>query len=139
MRTIIQLCSKLKYIGLLGFPMFFSDLPIWKYMWLFWLFGVAEILLTLPTFMQQILQIVGMIVTGIKRGGENPEVEPESKIEYSLPFHGEWLVLNGGVNKELSHSWEIYPQRYAYDFVMVDDEVKTLSTTRRETTGFSGS
>lgn len=46
---------------------------------------------------------------------------------YSLPFRGEWLILNGGVNKDLSHSWEIKAQRYAYDFLIVDSEASSFS------------
>jgi murein DD-endopeptidase MepM/ murein hydrolase activator NlpD len=38
----------------------------------------------------------------------------------SLPFTGEWIVLNGGVDEAHSHSWEIHGQRYAYDFVVAD-------------------
>lgn len=41
-------------------------------------------------------------------------------IDFSLPFHGDWLVANGGVTRETSHSWEIPQQRYAYDFLIVD-------------------
>jgi len=44
-----------------------------------------------------------------------------------LPFTGKWTVVNGGVNKELSHSWSLLPQRYAYDFIIVDDEGKSSS------------
>ncbi|NUM81155.1 M23 family metallopeptidase [bacterium] len=44
-----------------------------------------------------------------------------TKIEYSLPFQGTWLVSNGGTNKENSHSWGIYAQRFAYDFIKEED------------------
>ncbi|HEV2148629.1 MAG TPA: M23 family metallopeptidase [Longimicrobiaceae bacterium] len=42
--------------------------------------------------------------------------------EYTLPFEGEWLVMNGGVTPETSHSWELAGQRFAYDFVVADAE-----------------
>lgn len=42
------------------------------------------------------------------------------KVNYSLPFKGSWVVLNGGVTKEFSRSWAINSQRYAYDFIMMD-------------------
>jgi len=48
----------------------------------------------------------------------------ETKADYRLPFHGEWLVYNGGMTPETSHSWEILSQRYALDFVQADDEFK---------------
>ena len=40
---------------------------------------------------------------------------------YSLPLSGEWLVANGGVTADTSHSWDIPNQRYAYDLVKPDD------------------
>lgn len=126
MRTILRFCSKLKYLGLLGLPMFFSDLLIWKYMWLFWLFGILEIALTFPVFLQQLYQIAGMLFVAVKNIFSKSGQEIPSEIVYSLPFQGEWLVVNGGVNKELSHSWELNSQRYAYDFVMIDSEMNSF-------------
>lgn len=38
-----------------------------------------------------------------------------------LPFAGAWKVVNGGMNAETSHSWSLIGQRYAYDFVIVDE------------------
>jgi len=49
--------------------------------------------------------------------------DPESwnqKVTYRLPFAGEWLVANGGITEEASHSWELLNQRFAYDFVVAD-------------------
>lgn len=40
---------------------------------------------------------------------------------YALPFSGTWAVMNGGMTKETSHSWDVYTQRYAYDFLMLDE------------------
>ncbi len=39
----------------------------------------------------------------------------------SPPFRGCWLVVNGGVTREDSHSWGLVSQRYAYDLVRVED------------------
>lgn len=47
------------------------------------------------------------------------------KVEYALPFDGEWYTGSGGVTKNTSHSWEVLPQRFAYDFNIVDDEGKS--------------
>lgn len=43
-----------------------------------------------------------------------------NQAEYILPFRGRWRVGNGGSRKENSHSWEIFTQRYAYDFIIYD-------------------
>ena len=39
-----------------------------------------------------------------------------SKNKYILPFNGKWYVEFGGIKMRTSHSWDIIPQRYAYDF-----------------------
>lgn len=49
------------------------------------------------------------------------------EVEYALPFNGRWHVANGGITKNTSHSWEILPQRYAYDFIIADEEGKSYS------------
>lgn len=52
------------------------------------------------------------------------------KADYILPFTGKWTVFNGGVDKELSHSWGIVSQRYAYDFIILDDNSKSFDTNK---------
>lgn len=47
------------------------------------------------------------------------------KVKYSLPFHEAWVAVNGGVTKEFSHSWEVNSQRYAYDFIILDNAGKS--------------
>lgn len=49
----------------------------------------------------------------------------DDSISFILPFEGAWKVYNGGVNRRTSHSWGLVGQRYAYDFVVVDDRGKT--------------
>lgn len=39
-----------------------------------------------------------------------------SKNNYILPFNGLWYTEHGGHKKKNSHSWNLIPQRYAYDF-----------------------
>ena len=50
--------------------------------------------------------------------------EYRQKVRYFLPFTGEWYVVNGGVDKDDSHSWEVVNQRYAYDFVITDNTLR---------------
>lgn len=54
---------------------------------------------------------------------QQPELY-KNQVGYRLPFAGEWLVFNGGLTPETSHSWEVLSQRYAYDFVRTDDDHK---------------
>ncbi len=49
----------------------------------------------------------------------------DDTVTFVLPFEGTWKVANGGIRKQTSHSWSLIGQRYAYDFVVVDDAGKT--------------
>jgi hypothetical protein len=49
----------------------------------------------------------------------------DESMSFILPFEGVWKVYNGGVTRKTSHSWSLIGQRYAYDFVVVDDLGKT--------------
>lgn len=73
---------------------------------------------------QAMLQVTGLIYASLKYKnkyiGHIDSYTP--KADYALPFDGEWLTANGGVTKNTSHSWEILPQRFAYDFFIVDEE-----------------
>ena len=127
LRKLFSIISKLKWLGLLGLPTLFSDWHVWKLLWLFWLFGIVEILMTLPVFLQSLRQIVGVIVADAKNKPMPDKDNFIPRTKYSLPFHGEWVAVNGGVTKEFSHSWEINSQRYAYDFIILNNEGKSYS------------
>ncbi|NBC23006.1 MAG: peptidoglycan DD-metalloendopeptidase family protein [Gammaproteobacteria bacterium] len=47
-----------------------------------------------------------------------------TRIDYSLPFRGEWLLYNGGTTPKTSHSWDVLGQRYALDFVQTDADYR---------------
>ena len=73
-----------------------------------------------------IFQVAGAIVALVRHGGQLPRPETyESTVEYQLPFDGEWTVVNGSPDKRYSHSWFPVRQRYAYDFVITDDDGRT--------------
>lgn len=78
---------------------------------------------------QAVLQGAGLFYAAIKyKKKDIDDVDryiPE--VDYALPFAGEWYTANGGVTKNTSHSWEILPQRFAYDFMFVDEEGKSYS------------
>lgn len=127
MRGFIKVIEKLKWVGLLGFPIFISEHFIWKMLWLFCLFAILELLLKLPITIQAIEQLLSMLIIPII-DKPMPSVENyRGKIEYSLPLKGNWVVVNGGVTKAFSHSWSINSQRYAYDFIKLDENGKSYS------------
>lgn len=76
---------------------------------------------------QVVLQITGLIYATVKyRKKEIASIGHYSpEVEYILPFDGEWYTVNGGITKNTSHSWDILPQRFAYDFMIVDEEGKS--------------
>jgi len=77
-----------------------------------------------PTVMtQDLLQFAGGAASFLRHGGSLPDAESyDQQVDYRLPVEGTWTVVNGSPEREYSHSW-IYPnQRYAYDFLVTDDE-----------------
>jgi murein DD-endopeptidase MepM/ murein hydrolase activator NlpD len=75
------------------------------------------------SFRQDAMQILGSVVAiGRHRGSlPGPETHAQST-SYRLPVEGTWTVVNGSPIKDHSHSWFPATQRYAYDFVITDDE-----------------
>ncbi|GEM_PF-4015559 len=63
---------------------------------------------------QTILQNSGQAIA-ILRSRISKIAAPQ--IPMSLPFSGYWTIVNGGVDRSTSHSWNLITQRYAYDFV----------------------
>ena len=100
----------------------FSIPPIFNWMPILALFVFLDI-----TFWISVAQIFGNIFAKIAYGSNLPSGDNyDCKADYILPFSGKWTVFNGGVAKGLSHSWGIVPQRYAYDFIIMDDEGKSF-------------
>ncbi|SER41490.1 M23 family metallopeptidase [Natrinema salaciae] len=76
----------------------------------------------------QALQFGGQSVAMVRYRRRYPNREryvPETDL--ALPFDGQWTVINGGVTEATSHSWMLVAQRYAYDFVITDEDGATHS------------
>jgi hypothetical protein len=70
--------------------------------------------------------MAGETLNRLRRGKNLPTPATyRPKGTYRLPFQGWWWVGNGGPDPETSHSWELLGQRYAYDFLIRDEEGKT--------------
>jgi hypothetical protein len=83
--------------------------------------------MNLSVLIQSLKQIWGIIALEYKYKGKLPDKDNYSGFnKYSLPFLGEWTVVNGGVTQKDSHSWDIPTQRYAYDFIILDEEGKSF-------------
>lgn len=115
--------SKFYWIGIIGLiGTFFSDLEIFRFLCFFGLLVFLNIALNFSVWKCSILQLVGIIVVQSKFKDNMPSLECyKSKISYCLPFNERWVAVNGCFSKEYSHSWDIPTQRYAYDFIMLDE------------------
>lgn len=71
---------------------------------------------------QTVAQSGGQILAVARRLRHKGEGDPAPAGAFSLPFHGTWTVVNGGVDRQTSHSWSLVAQRYAYDFVITGDD-----------------
>ena len=83
---------------------------------------------------QAVLQVIGLYYAKIKyrKKDIDPIDDYVPKVEYALPFDGEWYIGNGGVTKNTSHSWEILPQRFAYDFFIVDENGESCQGDKKD-------
>jgi len=128
MKRFVRFCDKIKYLGLLGLPSLFFENKIFDFLWLFWLFGFVPIFYNPTVFLQSLKQLWGMLVIPLRYGSRIPSAEHyNGEIKYSLPFRGTWAAVNGGVEKTTSHSWGIQTQRYAYDFLILDEQGHSFS------------
>ena len=68
-------------------------------------------------------QYWAMLWVRIKYGFKLPNKNNYTcKSDYILPFAGKWCVYDGGVTKDLSMAWSEMSPRYAYFFIVLDDE-----------------
>ncbi|MEM9837486.1 MAG: M23 family metallopeptidase [Bacteroidota bacterium] len=59
-------------------------------------------------------------------------------LAYQLPIDPAdgWAIGSGGHSPEESHSWEVLTQRYAYDFIAVDEEGKSYRNEGKQLTDY---
>jgi hypothetical protein len=75
---------------------------------------------------QSLRQLAGQALVLARYHGRLPSPERyETRTDLRLPFAGEWTVVNGSPERRHSHSWGIYGQRYAHDFVVTDGAGRT--------------
>jgi hypothetical protein len=84
-------------------------------------------------FYQSLLQNFGQIISILRWMFIKDSIE---YIPMSLPFNGQWKVLNGGTDKLHSHSWNVMSQRYAYDFVKTENRNKRFKNDRESASDY---
>lgn len=126
MHKLIAITSRAKYLGLLGILGIVLDVAHMRLLSLFWLLALVEVFASPRRMWQSLQQLAGIPHIYLTHRFHLPSKETyRSQIAYGLPFEGEWVVVNGGTDRRSSHSWGIPTQRYAYDFLIIDDEGKT--------------
>ena len=127
---IIQALRYVKYIGIISaFITFYSDVVIFNFLSLLTFFVLVEAILHFELFKAGLFQYVSMITIKLRYNTKNYTYEHyTNEITYTLPFEGKWAIINGSYGKEHSHSWGIQAQRYAYDFIKIDEHGKSYET-----------
>lgn len=91
-------------------------------------FYSSQLLCLLNPFqlVELVQQVIGNadLVGREKRSGDDGRGY-RTRVTYTLPFDGEWFVASGGATPKTSHSWDILGQRFALDFVQVNDFFRT--------------
>ncbi|MUV59626.1 M23 family metallopeptidase [Halobacterium sp. CBA1126] len=97
----------------------------WRSLFAF-LLGVPLSVLNPLLGRQDVMQLLGSLTAVLRHRGSLPAPDTHTQsTTYRLPVAGTWTVVNGSPIKAYSHSWFPATQRYAYDFVITDDDGRT--------------
>lgn len=140
MIAFLKISKKLYWLGLIGLIGTFFHIPGLKLFYLFFLLVIVNFILScililktdrkaddenvknLKFLFQNLGMILGIPYIYLRNRFRLPNISNyKPQVLYSLPFEGAWTVANGGTVKETSHSWNICPQRYAYDFFIEEN------------------
>ena len=140
MITFLKITKKLYWLGLIGLLGTFFHIPGLKLFYLFFLLVIVNFILScilvlktdsenddenirnLKFLFQNLGMLLGIPCIYVRNRLRLPNIRNyKPQVLYSLPFEGIWTVANGGIDKKTSHSWNICPQRYAYDFFIEEN------------------
>lgn len=85
---------------------------------------------------QIILQGVGNILLRFREYPLADISNSHKVVQCRVPVSGTWLVYNGGITPDSSHSWGVLTQRYAYDLVKADEGYRRHSGTGTKVTDY---
>ena len=115
---MLKFFSRLQWLFLVGFLGVFLDNPYLTLFFLFGLCGFANVfsptrndISNLMFLGQNLWVLAGIFIAHLRHGFHLPDKSSyKPQVRYSLPFSGKWFVVNGGVDRESSHSWIIPSQ-----------------------------
>lgn len=88
--------------------------------------GLLPVISNLILLPVGLAQLAGQLWVNIRYRHRLPM--PDTYVQanrYRLPLIGTWMVANGGPDPATSHSWELVGQRFAFDFVVTDEQGKS--------------
>lgn len=133
MNKIKKIMDAISYLWIVGLVGTILNVTILKYFYLLGILVIIKIIINFPLYSQAVLQLIGIPISLLFHSKKLSKFDSIiSKNIYDLPFEGQWYIVNGGVTKEDSHSWIMISQRYAYDFVQIDDSTKTNKNLSKE-------
>lgn len=90
----------------------------------------------LKLLLQNLGMLLGIPIIYFRNLFHLPDIKNyKPEMRYGLPFEGRWIIANGGITKEDSHSWNICNQRYAYDFY-IQENGKTFCNSGKNVTDY---
>lgn len=152
METFIKITKKLYWLGGIGVIGILFDLSALKWFALFFLLGIVDFILSffivlrtksedetindLKLLLQNLGMLLGIPIIYFRNLFHLPDIKNyKPEMRYGLPFEGRWIIANGGITKEDSHSWNICNQRYAYDFY-IQENGKTFCNSGKNVTDY---
>ncbi|MCC0720555.1 M23 family metallopeptidase [Clostridioides sp. ZZV14-6105] len=152
MQKVIKIIKKMYWMGCIGIVGTILNIKLLELFYLFFLLAILDFILSLILVLkcdddmqevkdlkflfQNIGMLIGIPIIYLINLFRLPNVYNHKTVNgYILPFNGRWLVANGGIDKENSHSWGICNQRYAYDFV-IERNGKSYSNNRTSVTDY---
>ena len=137
---MLKFVSKLQWLALIGFLGVLLDNQYLRLFFLFWLCCLADVFSPMRSIfsnliflIQNLWMLAGILIAHLRHGFNLPDKNTYNpQVLYSLPFDGEWFVVNGGTDRETSHSWFLPSQRYAYDFFIRNNEDVTFVGEREQ-------
>lgn len=117
----VKILKKLYWLGLIGMVGTIINSKILELFYLFFLAALADFILSLilvcksgsetkevsnlKFLFQNVGMLIGIPVIYLRNGFRLPNVSTyRAQRLYRLPFEGEWMVVNGGIDKAHSHS-----------------------------------
>lgn len=105
---MLKFVSKLQWLALIGFLGVLLDNQYLRLFFLFWLCCLADVFSPMRSIfsnliflIQNLWMLAGILIAHLRHGFNLPDKNTYNpQVLYSLPFDGEWFVVNGGTDRK---------------------------------------